>query len=245
MRQRTLLALVGGVVFIGVGIATLPASLVTSHLPPEITLEGVSGSIWSGAADTVRLRGAPLGSASWTAEPLSLLAGQLNYHLEVASPEGFVRGRLGASLGGALSGDEIELDLPIAALGGTATGNGWAGELAGTIHSISLEHGWPVRLAGAFTASKLRPPGAEVTIGSYALDFDAPTVPGQLTGRVRDTDSPLIVRAQLVIKADRSFSLEGDVTPRPGAPPAVMQAVAFLGAPDAAGRRQFMLGGSL
>ena len=245
MRQRTLLVLVGGIVFVSVGVATLPASLVTSHLPPELTLEGVSGSVWSGAADTVRLRGASLGSASWTAAPLSLLGGRLDYHLEVARPDGFVRGQVGASLGGTLSGDEIELDLPIAALAGTQAENGWAGELAGTIHSVRLEHGWPVALTGSFTASRLQPPGAEVTIGSYAIDFDPQAVPGQLTARVRDTDSPLIVRAQLVIKPDRSFSLEGDVTPRPGAPRAVTQAVAFLGAPDAIGRRQFVLGGSL
>ena len=245
MRQRTLLVLVGGIVFVGVGVATLPASLVTSHLPPEITLEGVSGSIWSGAADTVRLRGAPLGAASWTAAPLSILGAHLEYHLELASSEGFVRGRVSAALGGTLTGDEIELDLPIAALGGAPAGSGWTGELSGIIHSIRLEHGWPVSLVGALAAKRLRPPGAEVTIGSYALEFDPQTVAGQLTGRVRDTDSPLIVRAQLVIKPDRSFSLEGDVTPRPGAPSAVTQALAFLGAPDAIGRRQFVLGGSL
>ena len=245
MRQRTLLVLVGGIVFVAVGVATLPASLVTSHLPPELTLEGVGGSIWSGAADTVRLRGAPLGAASWTAAPLSVLAGRLDYHIELASSEGFVRGGVSAALGGALTGNEIELDLPIASLGGAPAGNGWTGELKGTLHSIRLEHGWPVSLEGALTASRLRPPGAEVSIGSYALDFDPEALPGQLTGRVRDTDSPLIVRAQLVIKPDRSFSLEGDVTPRPGAPSAVTQAVAFLGAPDAMGRRQFMLGGSL
>ena len=245
MRQRTLLVLVGSLVFVGVGVATLPASLLTSHLPAEVTLEGVSGSIWNGAADTVRLRGAPLGAASWTAAPLSLLGGRLDYRLELASNDGFVRGRLVASLGGTLTGDEIELKLPIAALAGASPGNGWSGELAGTIHSIRLEHGWPVALTGTLTASRLKPPGADVTIGSYALDFDPKGTPGQLTGRVRDTDSPLLVRAQLIIKEDRSFSLEGDVTPRPGAPPAVTQAIAFLGAADAIGRRQFVLGGSL
>lgn len=243
MRQRTLFILVGGVVFLGVGIATLPASLVTSRLPPEVKLEGVSGSVWSGGADSVSWRGAALGSASWTAEPLALLTGHLNYHLELARTDGFVRGLLSASAGGTLSGEDVELELPMQALGNG--GNGWAGTLAGTVHSIRLEHGWPVALAAALKISKLKPPGANVAVGSYAIDFDQPTTNGQLTGRVRDTESPLLVRAQLVIKPDRTFSLEGDVTPRPGAPPEVTQAVAFLGAPDAVGRRQFVLGGSL
>ena len=52
------------------------------------------------------------------------------------------------------------------------------------------------------------------------------------------------MRAQLLVKHDRSFSLEGDITPKPGAPAEVTQAVAFLGAPDASGRREFVLGGT-
>ena len=245
MRQRTLIVLVGGVVFLGVGLATLPATLLVSHLPPGVTAEGVSGSVWSGAADLIRLRGQPLGAANWTAEPLALFSGRLNYHVELERPDGFVRGRLGASFGGALVGEDLELDLPMAALGGGPTGSGWLGGLAAQLKSIRLENGWPVALNGHVTVSKLQPPGTQVAIGSYAIDFDPPAESAErLVGRVRDVDSPLLVRAQLVIKHDRSFSLEGDVTPRPGAPQEVTQAVAFLGAPDAAGRRQFVLGGS-
>ena len=245
MRQRTLIVVVGGVVFLGVGLATLPASLLASHLPSEVTAEGVSGSVWSGAADVIRLRGQPLGAASWTAEPLALLSGRLNYHVELERPDGFARGRLGASLGGALLGEDLEFDLPMSALGGGPSGSGWLGSVAAQLKTLRLENGWPVALNGHVTVAKLQPPGAQVAIGSYAIDFDPPGDSGdKLIGRVRDVDSPLLVRAQLVLKHDRSFSLEGDVTPRPGAPQEVMQAVAFLGAPDAMGRRQFVLGGS-
>src|SRR6267154_3227280 len=103
MRQRTLLALVGGAAFLGVGIATLPASLLSARLPAELSLEGVSGSIWSGAAETVRLRGTPLGAASWSATPLALFAGRLDYQVELVRADGFLRGRIGASFGGTLS----------------------------------------------------------------------------------------------------------------------------------------------
>ncbi len=245
MRQRTLLALVGGVVFLGVGIATLPASLIVSHLPPGIAVEGVSGSIWSGAADAVRVRGAPLGAASWTAEPLALLSARLSYHVELTRADGFVRGRLAAALGGTLYGEDLDVDLPLSALATGPDGGGWQGGVAASVHSVRLERGWPVALDGKFTFTKLQPPGTRVAIGSYAIEFDpASAAADRLIGRVRDLDSPLLVRAQLVIKHDRSFSLEGDVTPRPGAPQEVTQAVAFLGSPDAIGRRQFVLGGS-
>ena len=42
MRQGPLIAIVGVLVFAGVGVATLPASLVVSRLPPQIGIEGAS-----------------------------------------------------------------------------------------------------------------------------------------------------------------------------------------------------------
>jgi general secretion pathway protein N len=240
MRQRTLLALVGGGVFMGVAIATLPASLLVSHLPPDITVDGVGGSVWSGDADLVRVRGVALGAASWSIEPLGLLSGRLQYHLDLTRSDGSLHGRIAATAG-ALLGEDLALDLPI----GVLSGDGWQGEMKGTIRSIRLEQGWPVSLTGAFTFSNVQPPGAGVAIGSYAVEFDPATnADGRLVGRVRDVDSPLQVRAQLLIKRDRSYTLDGDVTPRPNAPPQVTQAIGFLGAPDASGRRPFMIGGT-
>ena len=245
MRQRTLLLAVGGTVFVGVLVATLPASLVVSHLPPGLTAEDVGGSVWSGGADVVRLRGVPLGALSWSFEPLLLASGRLAYRIELTRNDGGVRGRVALTAGGALEGDNLDLDLPIAALDRGPPSAAWQGKLKGHVARIRLEHGWPVALNGEFTVAALQPPGASRSIGNYAIDFDAgASSAAQLTGRVRDVEAPLKVRAQLVIKPDRSYSLDGDVTPRPGAPPEVAQAVAFLGAADSAGRRQFVLGGA-
>jgi general secretion pathway protein N len=245
MRQRTLLLTVGGAVFIVVLIATLPASLVASHLPAGLSAENVGGSVWNGGADLVRLRGAPLGALSWSFEPLALASGRLAYRIELGRRDGSVRGRVAATLGGTLEGENLDLDLPLAALDRGPPGNAWQGQLKGHMVRIRLEHGWPTALVGQFTVAALQPPGANRTLGSYAIDFDpGASSTSQLTGRVREVDAPLKVRAQLVIKPDHSYSLDGDVTPKPGAPPEVAQAVAFLGPADAAGRRQFVLGGT-
>jgi len=246
MRQRTLILLVGGGVFLGVAVATLPASLITARLGPGLRFEGVSGSIWNGSADAVRIGNAALGAVSWTAEPTALLTGHFAFHVELARGSSFVRGHIVSTLaGGTVTADGVELDVPVNPLN-PAVGGGWRGEVTGTVKHATLEKGWPVELEGAFTVAKLQPPGARVPIGSYAVEFDSQaTTPTGLVGRVRDVDAPLVVRAQFILKRDRSFSLEGDVTPKPGAPPEVAQAVAFLGAPDAAGRREFVLGGTL
>jgi general secretion pathway protein N len=245
MRQRTLLALVGGLVFVGVGVATLPASLLVGRLPPELRAEGVSGSLWNGAADALSLRGAPLGAVSWTADPAALLRARLEVDLDVRRPDGFVRGRLGTPPGGPLQGENITLELPLTALSAEHAAAAWQGDLRGTIRLVRLVAGWPVSLAARFEVAQLRPPGSSRPVGSFALEFDpAASTATQLVGRVRDVDSPLLVRAQLVIRRDRSYVVDGDVTLRPGTPPDVATAVAFLGAPDAAGRRQFQITGT-
>lgn len=246
MRQGALLAVVGVVVFAGVGIATLPATVVTSRLPPEFRLDGATGTVWNGAAAQASWQSTPLGALAWRAHPLSLLQGRADYSIELTRPDGYARGRVSATFdGGAVSASGVELQLPITALARTVAANAWRGDLTGTVAKARLENGWPVDLVGRFTMSGLRPPGAAFEVGSYELNFDeSASTPAQLTGRVRDLDAPLVVRGQLMIRPNRSYLLEGEVAPKPGAPPEVANTVAFLGVPDASGRRQFTITGT-
>lgn len=245
MRQTLVLGGVGALVFLGVAVATLPAALLVDRLPAEIRVAGPSGSVWNGAADSLVVQGTPLGALAWQLQPAALLQGQLAYRIDVSRPDGHVRGRIAAGLGGVLTAEGLELQLPITALTPQYSANGWRGAVAGTVRAARLEGGWPVALAGTFTLSDLQAPGSSLSLGSYALDFDAgATTPAQLLGRVRDLAAPLIVRAQLTIRRDRSYVLEGEVTARPAAPPEVSTAIAFLGAPDAAGRRAFTISGT-
>jgi hypothetical protein len=246
VRQGALLALVGVVVFAGVGVATLPASLVTSRLPPQFRLDGASGTVWRGAATRAEWQGTPLGALAWRAHPLSLLQGRADYSIELTRPDGYARGRVSATFdGGAVSASDVELQLPITALARTVTANAWRGEVTGTVAKARLVNGWPADLVGRFAMNGLRPPGAAFEVGSYELNFDeSASTPEQLTGRVRDLEAPLVVRGQLVIRPNRSYVLEGEVTPKPGAPPEVSNTVAFLGMPDASGRRHFTITGT-
>lgn len=245
MRQGVALALLGGAVFVAVGVATLPATLVVSRLPPDVRLDGVSGSVWNGAATQLTLRGAPLGALRWRLQPASLFALRLNYAIDLQRPDGFVRGQVSTGFGGDLVARDVRLQLPLTALSPQTAATAWRGDLTGTVANARIERDWPVSAAGQFTMSNLQPPGAGLQIGSYALEIDpAQTTPDQLVGRVRDLEAPLVVRAQLVVRRDRTYLLEGDVTPKPGAPPAIANTVAFLGMPDAAGRRQFTITGS-
>jgi general secretion pathway protein N len=245
MRQRTLLAVIGAVVFLGVGIATLPASLLVARLPAELTLQGVGGSVWHGAADSVRLRAVELGALRWDLDAPALLRGRLEYEVALERADGYLRGRVAATPGGTLLAHDLRLALPVGALSAVSSANGWRGNLTGTVQSARVAAGWPTALVGQFEVAQLRPPGSTLEVGSYTLEFSPGSgTAARLVGLVRDHEAPLVVRAQLAISSDRSYVLEGEVTPRPQAPPEVVNAIAFLGAPDAAGRRSFTVTGT-
>lgn len=245
MRQGWLLAAVGGLVFVGVGVATLPASLLVSRLPPQVTLEGVGGSIWSGSATRVAYQGVPVGALTWRSRPAALFAGRLAYDLDVQRTDGFLRGVIAVTFGGAVTAEDVQLSLPLTALNPNATVNAWRGELAGKVQRARIENGWPVDLVADLGMLRLRPPQSTLEIGNFAVAFDeGASTPERLVGRVRDTDAPLVVRAQLVVGRERAYTLEGDVAPRPGAPPAITDSIAFLGPADSVGRRAFTITGT-
>jgi hypothetical protein len=246
VRQGALLAAVGVVVFAVAGIATLPASVVTGRLPPQFAVEGASGTVWRGAATQVRWQGIPLGALQWRAHPLSLLAGRADYSIDLTRPDGHARGRISATFGGgSVAAEDVELQMPITALSPNVAANAWRGDLHGTVTRAEIANGWPVDLVARFTMSRLRPPGAAFEVGSYELNFDeSASTPQRLTGRVRELEAPMIVRGQLEILPNRSYTLAGEVTPKPDAPPEVANTIAFLGPADPQGRRSFTITGT-
>jgi general secretion pathway protein N len=245
MRQRVLLAVIGAAVFLAVGIATLPASLLVARLPPDFRLQGAGGTVWHGAADSVRLRTVELGALRWDLDALALLHGRLEYEVALERADGHLRGRVGATAGGTLLAHDLQLALPVGALSPATGANGWRGDLTGTVRSARVEAGWPTSLVGYFEVAHLRPPGSALEVGSYTFEFSPGAgTTAKLVGLVREHEAPLVVRAQLAISSDRSYVLEGEVRPRPQAPAEVVNAIAFLGAPDAAGRRSFTITGT-
>jgi hypothetical protein len=244
MARRAVLFALGGSSFLIAGIATLPASVIAPHLGGPLQLEDAYGSIWSGGADRVSIDGTPLGAIEWQAHPLELLHGRLAYHLVLRHPQGSARGELRIAPGGRVTIDAGALELPVTALDPAPGASAWQGTVAGTIKHARLADGWPVELEASFTLSGVRPPGADFEVGSFALDFDpAASKPDALIGRIRDLAGPLTVHAQLFIKRERTYLVEGEVTAKPDAPPPLVSTLAFLGPPDALGRRGFSISG--
>jgi hypothetical protein len=99
------------------------------------------------------------------------------------------------------------------------------------------------RLEGHIEASDLVDRSGYVTpLGNFSVTFPGGTP--QPTGDLRDVGGPLAVQGKLVLTPQPGYDLSGYVTPRPSANQALVNAIAFLGSPDAQGRRQFALSGT-
>jgi hypothetical protein len=76
--------------------------------------------------------------------------------------------------------------------------------------------------------------------------IEFPAAPGgEPVGKLRDLDGPLAVEGTMRLTRQPGFDLQGEVTARPGAPPALINNIRFLGSPDALGRRPFGISGTL
>jgi general secretion pathway protein N len=237
--------ILAALVFLGALLATLPASLITRALPARLALDGVSGTVWDGEAESVRLDGAALGSLHWQLAAGSLLLVTLAADLQLIRPDGHLEGRVRLHAGGQIEGKAIRFDLPLTTLHPDPAGPAWTGRIAGQVDDVRLQDGWPVALTARLTLSHLKAPNAADDLGAFALTFEArDATPTTLLGRLQDQGGPLRVQAQLRLEHDRTYRLDGDIAPRGGLSDELSRAIAFLGSPDATGRRPIGMTGS-
>ena len=71
---------IGLLVFAAVLLVTFPASVAYQlFAPPDLRLNGISGSVWSGSADEGMAGGAYIRQIRWRMKPADLLKGRLAF----------------------------------------------------------------------------------------------------------------------------------------------------------------------
>lgn len=260
MKQRTgWLVALGVLALIAFALVTLPASILSGPLArAQVSAAGFSGSVWSGGAQGLAWKGAPLGDAQWKLAPLRLLSGRLAGHARLARPDGSFAANFDVSLtGDDVRLGDVQLALPVGLLDAFPLGmpKGWRGHASGVFEELHFEQRRPVAVRGTLELDGLvAPPPRNVALGSFVAVFphprpqpslSIPQDPGNLTAQVRDKNGPYAVNAQLTVSPAQNFSLEGTLAPRGPVPPAMQQSLQLLGPADAAGRRQFSVGGTL
>jgi len=248
MRRPGSLVAAGAAAFIVFLVAFLPASVLLRFLPAEVSLSGVEGTVWRGAAREVAVRGKPVGALRWSNRPWRLALLQLDYAVRYLPEGGQVDMNVRLRDPQRLDIADARGSLPIMALDGLLGPPGWRGIAELDVKRFVLVRGFPEVAEGTLVLRDLTAPGQRGRhLGSFELTLGEGAVGGDsIAGRLRDLGGgPMHVRATLELKPDRSYLLSGEVAAGPEASEAVLRTLRFLGPADSLGRRSFTVEGTL
>lgn len=236
-----------------IAVATLPATILAGPLSRAgLDAAALSGSVWNGHARALTWRSVPLGELRWSFAARELLHARLGVDLELMRPDGSLATRAGVTAGGELHLADTRASLPVEALAALPIGlpRNWRGRLDARLGALVVADGWPVVLQGTLEMDGLvAPPPRNTSIGSYHVEMPDPTAtagaPGELSARVTDKEGPFSFEGRFTLLPDRSYLLEGLLAPRGSTPPELARSLELLGPPDADGRRQVGVSGTL
>ncbi len=249
MKRLWPLVALGIGAFVIFALVTFPASVVLSRLGSAgIIASGVSGSIWNGRAQVLQVRGANIGSVEWRLHFLPLLTAQAQADVKVTRADGFANTRLSVGPSGNLQLQALSASLPLSALPANVIPGGWSGTLNAKFNEVAVDNGWPTRVDGSIDVVDVTGPARKpANMGSYRVLFDPATATADtLQGALSDTGGgPLQIAGTVQLKSDRSYVVDAFVATRPDAPRNLAKSLEYLGPPDAEGRRQFSMAGTM
>jgi general secretion pathway protein N len=248
MKRVWPLVALGVLAYLVLAVVTLPASVVVPRVqPPGVTFAGLDGTAWNGSAQVLQIGGSNVGSVAWKLHALPLLLLRADADVNLKRTDGFAQGEVSVS-GSRIQLANLAASLPIQALPPQVVGGGWTGSVNARLAELTLVDGWPVSATGTVDLVDLTGPARNPSkLGTFQLKFPLEeSTPGTLVGSINDVEGPIQIAGKLHLKAeDRSYLVEGLVATKPGAPAELSRALEVLGAPDAQGRREFSLSGTM
>jgi general secretion pathway protein N len=233
------------VAFAAIVLARLPASWLLPSGNANFSCASVDGSIWSGYCSGLTVRGTALGDLTWQLRPARLLAGKLAAHIDLEHPPvTSARADVEIGLGDTIVARHLTASLSLDPTVLPAV----PPTLTGSVHAdLALakvtKKGIVTALEGTVQANNLVDHSGYLTpLGNFVVTF--PGGGSQPAGNVQDAGGPLAVTGTIVLTPQPGYELSGYVTPRANATQPLLNAIQFLGSPDAEGRRPFALSGT-
>jgi hypothetical protein len=248
VRSAVITALV--LLFLGVLASRWPASQLVGRLPAGIECQA-SGTLWSGRCTPLTVNRQRVGSAQWSLRFLPLLRGELAGTLAVQSPQLRADLQLQRRRSGALVLTDVQADGDIAAVMqlaeavGVRGGTGMSGRFRARLPALQIDDRHALTgITGELELDELSQPGPWRALGNWTVTFDGAASPaGEPLGQVRDRGGPLGFRGTIRLTPPASYFLEGELLPRAGTPPEMLDALRMFGPADAAGRRKITVEG--
>lgn len=228
------LGIVGYLVFL---IYSLPAQQVVGWLAdsgaaPELRLAGASGTAWSGEAQSVSYRNNPLGVLNWSFQPGYLFLGKLAYDFELKDSAQQATGTLVAGLGNHYQIQELDALLMASRLPDLLQQRQL--RIGGKVRTDQLDLSFKERQITAAEGAvewldgNLQSP-LNLNVGDLRADLVTDSDSGDITGEIRDLKGAIAIEADVRLKADGNFQVNGKLKPGASADPGLTGALKAVG----------------
>ncbi len=225
-------------------LVRLPARWLAGLLPPPVQCEQPSGTLWNGACGELRAGTYGLRDVSWRVHPAALLRMRLAADLNSQDPAARGHGGVEVARSGEVAIRDLVASLPVQSSPGMLPVL-VRGQLELALPAARIVGGRLAALRGRINVQQLQVISPPAELGGYELQFAPQPEGAPMLGELRDLNGPLSVNGRLRLTSSGAYELDGTVAARAQASADLIQALQLLGPPDAQGRRQFSLAGTL
>jgi len=247
-RSSLILTLVAGLaVFLVVLVLYLPASWISSALPPGMRCNELGGSVWHGECLGLQFHGATLGDATWNLAPASAFGGRLSGDVDVRGAALYARADLDTNFSGVGELRKIALNVTLDPALMPQVPPQQRGTVVAQLARLELGPGpAPRAIEGTIELRDFRQVGAQpMELGSYQVTFDGSAPQhGALLGKLKDLGGPYIVDGTVKLTPPNGYLVQGYITGRTAAAERIVREITLGVMPDASGRSTFSFEGS-
>ena len=240
MKRAVWISLLAILAFAIILALRFPAQWAAHWLPPGLSCQQLSGTLWTGACRGLVAQGVQIDNASWDLHPTALVMGKLAGHVEIMRGTNSVRGDVEARSGN-ITARNLTADVPLDHAIIAQLPPNLSGHARANLALLQIEKGVVTAIQGEVEGRDLvsAENGSRVSIGSYVITFPAADPSKEPVGQLRSVGGVLDVQGTLRLTRAPGVVVEGTVVARPDAPPELVKQLAYLGSPDAQGRRPF------
>lgn len=222
-------------------LVLLPADIVVklAPLPNNISVSGVSGSIWSGKIETVSIEQRQIEQVQWQLSPWNLLLGEVKLALVVGNRTTAVNGKglVTLSMSG-IDAEGLKFDAPSRFLLGETRlpfRTEIAGELSLFVDTLQQGLPWCEQLDGKLFMNAVR---VKNQFGHYPLgdiELGLSCVDGNVEVRSDEKMNQLGFNGTVLLKAEKNVVISAKIKETSSQPDDLKKALTFLGKKDSHG----------
>lgn len=238
---------------LAIGLATLclgliiffPARVAYHWFSPQnITLAGISGSVWSGSAREASAQSIYVRDLHWRMQPLALFNGAVGFAVEASAQSGFVESNIKLGFDGQIAFEELMTSISLQDLEPLIGLPGLRGTANARFTRLVLKEGLPTTAEGTLEIANLVIPKLyRGSVGGYRAEFF--TQDSGVMASVEDTDGVIDIAGSLHLAADRNYEFIAQIAPKSATPESVRRQMQFLGSANDRGQHELRLEGKL